>query len=148
MKITVQSGTGATPKRETLGDDADKVAPIDDWLPERTSEGQGASRLRASGKLFFDRGNASTSFPFIVDRQHASYEEALKFVRDHFLNVPRQGLVEISQTGTNAFSVFLPDALIAMKVLVLKGVNTKIQYTVTGGEFQGSSPNSTPGTSA
>jgi hypothetical protein len=146
LKITVQSGTGTSPRRETLGDDSDKVAPIDGWLPERNSEGQSAYRLRADAKKFFDRGNTTTSFPFIVDRQHASYEEALKFVRDHFLNVPRQGLVEISQTGDHAFSVFLPDALISMKVVLLKGVNTKIQYTVTGGQFQASSPNSTPTT--
>lgn len=137
MKITVTpTGTGTTaPKRVTLGDD-ENGEYISGFLPGRETLKQIAQRLRASGSAVFERGNTQTSVPWNTARQHASYQASLKFIRDHCLDVPKRGLIEITQGGTEGFSLFLPDAAVDFRFVQLEGVATMCAYTVIGGEFQ------------
>lgn len=126
-----------------LGDDANKAAVIDGWLPKVAGQHQDGARLRAAAMKKFARGNRSTSFPFTAERTFSTYGESLKFIRDHFLALPEQGLVEISQSGDHAFVLYLADAVIDAEVILLIGVTVKVRYQIEGGIFQVAAPSNT-----
>lgn len=139
MRITIKTLT--SPARVVvLGDDADKLAPISGWLPGWVKRTQTCLGIRARAARKYDRGNVETSFSFLAARNFTSAGAMLSFVREHLLDVPREGLVEVSQLGGPAgASLFLARAQVEeCAVAELAGTHVVFRYRISGGELAGS----------
>jgi hypothetical protein len=138
FKITIQAGEPLS--TTVLGDDS-AGEMISGWLPGIEAEVQPIDLLRAEWKRFASRGNAATEMAFVTDRAKSDYGEALRFIADHLRTVPRQGLVQVSLTGTQSFSWYLKDAVLrSVKCVRHSGVSFLFQYVIIGGEPLATNP--------
>ena len=130
MKITVQSGT-ATPV--VLGDDEAEHF-VSGYRPKRSQAFEVVRYPRAAAVAVLDRNNVVTQITFMVTRQHATQNAAVKFQLEHLAKVPTNGLVTIEHK-TNGVVVrqYLKGAEVEVECQDMTGVSTSWVYTLTGG---------------
>jgi hypothetical protein len=133
MKIELLSGDPAA--YTTLGDDADKLAPIANYRVSRRKLTQIRRPIGATSSTPFNRGNRLTTVAFAVTRTFATITACHAWIRDHYAECPDDGTLVVTDDTTSP-PLLLPYAQVdAIDIVQNTGVSLTLAYQVTGSQF-------------
>ncbi len=98
--------------------------------------------LRGPQIEVFARGNRKTAISFKVKRLHPSGQRAEKYILEHDVLVPEQGLVTLTARDENGAEVsrWLANACIETTESNYTGASTEHSYNITGGKLLTATP--------
>jgi hypothetical protein len=134
VKVEITSAD-EPPITTVLGDDAGKAAPIVAWLPGRSKRTQIVAPIAADTVALYDRGNRITGFTLVSRRNYATPQAALEGIRNHLLEVPDHGTVNIHHESGGPDLIMENAQIDEIKVIEHIGCDVLFSYSVIGAEF-------------